>query len=632
MTETTETTGTEMKKLTKKQLGFNPRCPECGKGKLSIECDGGGNYRAICKAKGCGKEWSGFFSDGDEEKKNEWLQDFNGNTRCKKDAIEMTETLQLWFEVATLAYDQGLYPFRQVFFENRKRYLEAFHNLPEEEQEKIKNWDKLSESEKKKEKKPKVDFERVKIDKKNIEGTGLDLNSYVFEKLAEYHPELVAPSSHEETDKKKNRKNPELIVPNTLVSVVVEKVVCNDWSNFEKSLNKYFKNPQKYNGLPRPPQYKHDRENNIFNSYATIQFFQGSGHYSGINYEKRTITVGGSLVLRVPDIMNFNWFVRRKSSVKLIHCGDKVAIVYSYEKEIPKTNPCNPNNVLSIDLGVKRLCTLVTNGTKIDQSMFIDGGTVLSILQNRNRLIAEFKSVLDHQYKGERKTSERIRNLYRKCGNKINTELDYVSIRIVKWALDNDIGKIVVGYNKDWKNESNMGKKNNQKFAQMPHKKLIEKLKYKCEDAGILLEEIEESYTSKTDHAAKEELLMWKKGRDARKDHKFLGRRVERGLFESSVIDPRTGKRKLINADVNGAIGIGRKAGVWSDEDLEHLKDRNDISFPKKLEYKPRQGSYPHHWRNERLKKREESGELTKRDNISIEKCGRNRNIWREYE
>ena len=53
----------------------------------------------------------------------------------------------------------------------------------------------------------------------------------------------------------------------------------------------------------------------------------------------------------------------------------------------------------------------------------------------------------------------------------------------------------------------------------------------------------EESYTSKVDHLAFEPL---------EKHESYVGKRMKRGLFQSS-----TGK--LLNADVNGAIGIGRK-------------------------------------------------------------------------
>lgn len=40
-----------------------------------------------------------------------------------------------------------------------------------------------------------------------------------------------------------------------------------------------------------------------------------------------------------------------------------------------------------------------------------------------------------------------------------------------------------------------LGKRNNQNFTNIPHNKLREKIKYKCELRGIKVLEIEESYT-----------------------------------------------------------------------------------------------------------------------------------------
>lgn len=68
-------------------------------------------------------------------------------------------------------------------------------------------------------------------------------------------------------------------------------------------------------------------------------------------------------------------------------------------------------------------------------------------------------------------------------------------------------------------------------------------LTYKCQMVGIKVVETEEAHTSKCDALALEELGH---------QEKYMGKRVKRGLFQSSV-------GKLINADVNGALNIMRK-------------------------------------------------------------------------
>ena len=107
----------------------------------------------------------------------------------------------------------------------------------------------------------------------------------------------------------------------------------------------------------------------------------------------------------------------------------------------------------------------------------------------------------------------------------------------------NIIQYIIIGYNQNWKDKINMGKKNNRNFYQIAYKQLIEKLeeKLKCINKKMIL--VKESYTSKCDALALESIGY---------HETYLGNRKKRGLFESST-------QKLINADLNGAINIMRK-------------------------------------------------------------------------
>jgi putative transposase len=128
---------------------------------------------------------------------------------------------------------------------------------------------------------------------------------------------------------------------------------------------------------------------------------------------------------------------------------------------------------------------------------------------------------------------------------------------IVNYCVKNNINTIVVGKNKQWKNEINIGSKNNQKFVELPHAKLIDKIAYKGVFVGIDVKVNEESYASKCDALALEKV---------KKHETYLGKRKKRGLFQSSV-------GKLINADVNGSINIGRKSKVFSDDFVKNLRN-----------------------------------------------------------
>ncbi|WP_293088262.1 IS200/IS605 family accessory protein TnpB-related protein [Okeania sp. SIO3B5] len=68
---------------------------------------------------------------------------------------------------------------------------------------------------------------------------------------------------------------------------------------------------------------------------------------------------------------------------------------------------------------------------------------------------------------------------------------------IINSLITQKIGILIIGQNQEWKQEINLGKKNNQNFVQIPHTKLIEMLSYKAKMVGIQVILTEESYTSK---------------------------------------------------------------------------------------------------------------------------------------
>ena len=127
--------------------------------------------------------------------------------------------------------------------------------------------------------------------------------------------------------------------------------------------------------------------------------------------------------------------------------------------------------------------------------------------------------------------------------NYVDNYLHNTSRTIVNLLKACDIGTLVIGKNDNWKQNINIGKKNNQSFTQIPHARLIDQITYKCQLAGIKVVVTEESYTSKTSALDLEQPV---------KHSTYLGKRVKRGLFQSS-----NGTR--INADVNGSLQIVRK-------------------------------------------------------------------------
>lgn len=207
---------------------------------------------------------------------------------------------------------------------------------------------------------------------------------------------------------------------------------------------------------------------------------------------------------------------------------------------IPKKKELNKkiteNDSISIDLGMISLMTIY-NPTGFQK--IISGKYLIWLNNSYNHKIDKLKS--QAKKLNGKDTTKQIRDLLIERDNKINNHFN----KIITWMTKEYPNKklIIIGYNTNWKKGVNMGKETNRKFYQIPYCRLLNKLKDKMMQLGIEVVINEESYTSKCDGLALEEVC---------KHDKYLGKRLKRGLFKSSV-------GKLINADLNGAINIMRK-------------------------------------------------------------------------
>ena len=226
----------------------------------------------------------------------------------------------------------------------------------------------------------------------------------------------------------------------------------------------------------------------------------------------------------------------------------------------------NGNNVLGIDLGIDNLCTCVTN---TGASFIIDGRKLKSINQYYNKINAKLQSIKDKQ-KIER-TTLRQKRITRKRNNRINDYLSKAARTIVNYCLNNDIGKLVLGYNEDFQRNSNIGSMNNQNFVNIPYGKLRDKLIYLCKLYGIEFKLQEESYTSKASFFDGDEIPIYDK--ENLQEYIFSGKRIKRGLYQTS-------KGYQLNADCNGALNILRKSKVV---DLSILYNRGELNTPKRI-------------------------------------------------
>ena len=228
------------------------------------------------------------------------------------------------------------------------------------------------------------------------------------------------------------------------------------------------------------------------------------------------------------------------------HGNDYMVVEVLYNKPEPLLKPDN-QRYMSIDLGINNLCTLGTNCKEIN-NIIINGKPVKSINQYYNKKYAKYKSI---QSKCKDAYTNKLRTLRIIRENKLNDYLHKTSRYIVNHLVSNNINTLIIGYNKEWKQETTIGKVNNQKFVQIPYLKLIQHLDYKCKLEGINVIIQEESYTSKSSFIDNDFIPIF--SHSTKSNYRFSGKRITRGLYKSS-------DGRLINADLNGSLNILKKA------------------------------------------------------------------------
>jgi len=318
-----------------------------------------------------------------------------------------------------------------------------------------------------------------------------------------------------------------------------------NWKSFFKAIKEYKKHPEKFTGKPKLPKYKKDKKQNVVvfvNQQACIK--------DGYLYFSKTIGL---------DCLKTKVAQENFQQVRIIPQATCHVIEIVYKVDVVQEDVLQ-DNILSIDLGVNNFATCVSNIG--EQPFIVNGKPIKSMNQFFNKKKAEFQSYISNS---PNVTSNRIKRLTHKRNCKVNDYCHKTSRYIINYCVEHRIGRIIIGKNDGWKQNIDHGKVNNQNFVQIPFDKLIKQIVYKAESVGIKVDVTEESYTSKIDHMVLEEMCYQKK---------YKGKRVKRGLFQSSV-------GRYINADVNGAIGSGRK--VIGNDFIKNLLNRGVVLTPVKV-------------------------------------------------
>ena len=296
------------------------------------------------------------------------------------------------------------------------------------------------------------------------------------------------------------------------------RVLIRAWKAFLRAMKEWKKHTE--NPKPRIPKY-----------------MKKNGEFIVIFTNQQAKIRDGYLIL--PKKVGLNVKTRIKEGlreVRIIPKGVGYILEIVYEKVVDVVKK-DESRVVGIDLGVRNLVTMANNiGEK---PIVVKGGVAKSINQFFNKKKARLQSIYSKQGV---KTSKRMKRLSVKRERKLMDFFHKVSKFVVEWCAKHDIGRIVIGRNKNWKQGVNIGKRNNQTFVQIPFEKLINQIKYKAKERGIEVIEVDESHTSKCSFVDNEPI----------EHREYVGKR-RRGLFMSA-------SGVLVNADVNAAYNIIRKA------------------------------------------------------------------------
>ena len=301
------------------------------------------------------------------------------------------------------------------------------------------------------------------------------------------------------------------------------KVLDQNWKSFFVSIKDWKKTPNKYLGRPKLPNYKPKDGRQVF-ILKNVQCAIADGMFR-ISFKP------------------FNGYtVQTKVKGKLMQCrfvprGSDYVMEIVYEIDVPDKR-IESSCIASIDLGIDNFAT-ITNNIGL-HPIVIKGGFIKSMNQYYNKKKSQLQSEL--MLKNKQHWSNNLQKLTTKRNSKIKSWIHKASKTVLNYCLENQIDTLVCGYNKEWKQESKLSKKVNQKFINIPYDMFIKQLEYKCENVGIRFILTEESYTSGTSFLDGE--LPCKENYDK-------SRRIYRGLFQSG--------RGLINADVNGSYQIMMK-------------------------------------------------------------------------
>ncbi|MCR5456961.1 MAG: transposase, partial [Clostridiales bacterium] len=260
------------------------------------------------------------------------------------------------------------------------------------------------------------------------------------------------------------------------------------------------------------------------------------------------------------DVSNLPHFGDKLIEVRVVpYCGIyRIQIVTDDGIKCNEDTLCNnvkdiPSEagVAMLDPGIRNFATITDN--KGNTPIIVKGEVLVSANQWYNKQMSKLRSIqmLGHDLKTfHTKTTKQMNALSRKRDAFLTDTFYKIAHYVFRTMTERNLNYLIVGKNTGWKQEVNIGHKNNQEFVNIPHSRFISILHSVSRNYTVKVFDQEESYTSKASFLDNDTIPETLNNTE---EVEFSGRRIKRGLY-------RSGNGTLINADVNGSMNIGRKA------------------------------------------------------------------------
>ena len=336
---------------------------------------------------------------------------------------------------------------------------------------------------------------------------------------------------------------------------------CDDWKGYFEGLKSYSSGTEGFTGKPKIPGYKKSggRSAAVFDRLACgvkhgrLWFPYAAEMVNGKEKRvRRSISLSG-----IPHVTKESFVEARivpyygLYQLQII-TDDGIAEEDILPRERDIVSPDGtPAGVMTLDPGLTNFASIADNRGGVP--VVIKGGAVKAMNQWYNKRISFLKS---EQMKGHDPkayhpgTTKQMKRISRKRDAFIRDTFYKWAHYICRLACERGISFIIAGYNKWQKQSISLGKKTDQSFVQVPFDRFrkiltVTAVKYRI---SVLFQE--ESYTSKACFGSRDLIPVY--GKEGPDKPVFTGKRIKRGLYLQD-------DGKVMNADVNGSVNIGRK-------------------------------------------------------------------------